>query len=152
SADLSDVPPDEVLELARPDRARVAVAADADRAQRVVGLQRAGPQRGHAPVEAVEAVGLTEEVRRRLARAADAGELDHVLRAEAELVADLDDLVGDRVVAAALAQRRGRGGVVGLRQADEVKLLDPVHQSALPLRWASTCRCTQSAVSGMPSM
>src|SRR5690606_37751707 len=92
------VAPDHVLELSHADRAGVAVTADADGAHGVVGLERSGAQRWHAAVEAVETVRLTEEVGGGLARAADAGELDDLLRLEVELVRYLHQLAGDRVV------------------------------------------------------
>src|SRR5262249_33148811 len=93
-------------ELADADRARVAVAAHADRDELVVREHRAGADRRHAPVDRVEAVRAAEEVRRALARAADARQLDHLLRIDAHLVKRVDDALADRVVAAARAQRR----------------------------------------------
>ena len=101
-----------VLELAEADAAGIAVAADADRLQRVVGQQRAGGHRGHAAVQAVEAVRLVQEVGGRLAGAADAAQLDDLRRLDREVIGDGDDARGDRVVAAALAERRGAALVV----------------------------------------
>ena len=49
---------------------------------------------------------LLDEVGRRLARAADAGELGDLVRRDAVLEEALDEGVGDRVVAAAGAERR----------------------------------------------
>ena len=46
--------------------------------------------------------------------------LTTAMRVEAQLVGHRDDLAGDRVVTAALAQRGGRTFVVGLFQADEI--------------------------------
>ena len=69
----------QVHELADADRAGVAVAADADRDQLAVGEHRAGADRRHPAVHGVEAVRRAEEVRRALARAADARQLDDAL-------------------------------------------------------------------------
>ena len=96
----------QVHELADADRAGVAVAADADRDQLVVGEHRAGADRRHAAVHGVEAVRAAEEIRRALARAADARQLDDLLGIDAHLVEGVDDALGDRVMAAAGAQRR----------------------------------------------
>ena len=96
----------QVHELADADRAGVAVAADADGDQLLVGQHRAGADRRHAAVDGVEAVRAAEEVRRALARAADARQLDDLLGIDAHLVERVDDALGDRVVAAAGAQRR----------------------------------------------
>ncbi len=102
-----DVAADDVLELPHADAGRVAVTGEADALQPVVAEQRAGGDRGHAPMQAVETERAVQEVGRRLARAADAAELDDILRHDVHLVQGADDLVGDRVVAAALAQRGG---------------------------------------------
>src|SRR5881394_2264659 len=48
-----------------------------------VGEHRAGADRRHAAVDRVEAVRAAEEVRRALARAADARQLDDALRVDA---------------------------------------------------------------------
>src|SRR5690606_17575724 len=156
--DHAHVAPEHVLELAEADGAGVAVAADADGAHAVVGLQRAGAERGHAAVQRVEAVRLAQEVGGRLAGAADARELDDVLRLQVQLVRHLDQLGGHGVVAAPLAERGGGGGVVGLGEADEVELRSAVHAQAPSMRRrASSGRngmrrsSTQAAVSGMPS-
>ena len=69
-----------------------------------VAEQRAGRQRGHAAVQAVEAKGAVQEIGRALAGAADAAEFDHVFGHDIQLVAGRDDLAGDRIVSAALAQ------------------------------------------------
>ena len=74
-----DVPPAGVLELAHADVGRVAVAADADAHQLLVGQQGPGGHRGHPAVQGVEAVAVLQEIRRGLARAADAAELDRVI-------------------------------------------------------------------------
>ena len=69
-----------VTELAEADRQRIAVARDADVDQVAVGGVGAGHERRHAPVDAVEPVRLAQEVGRRLRRAADAGQLGHLVR------------------------------------------------------------------------
>ena len=63
----------------------IAVAADADHRQVVVGDDRAGRDRGHAPVHAVEAVAPAQEVGGRLAAAADAAHLDDLGLVQAQL-------------------------------------------------------------------
>src|SRR3989442_363926 len=73
-----------------------------------------------SPENGVEAVRVGEEIGGRLARAADARELGHAMGLEARLVGGLDDPRGDRVVAAARAQRGLRAVVVGPREADAV--------------------------------
>src|SRR5262249_12108805 len=67
-----------------------------------------------------EAVGIAEEIGRRLRRAADAGELGHPVRLDVELEAGLDDRARDRVVAAPGAQRRYRALVVAVGIAERV--------------------------------
>src|SRR6266576_2852632 len=84
----------------------IAVAADANRDQLLVGEHRAGADRRHAAVHCVETVRSAEEVRRALARAADARQLDDLPRIDAHLVEGVDDALGNRVMAAAGAERR----------------------------------------------
>ena len=96
-----------VLELAQADVRRVAVAADADAHQLAIGHHRAGRHRGHPAVQRVEAVAVLEEVGRRLARTADAAELHGRVRVDPDRLARLDQVAGDAVVAAPLAERRG---------------------------------------------
>src|SRR5262249_22613616 len=93
-------------ELADPDRAGVAVAADADGDELLVRQHRAGPDRRHAAVDGVEAVRAAEEVRRALAGAADARQLHDLAGIDAHLVERVDDALGNRVMAAAGAERR----------------------------------------------
>ncbi len=107
-------------ELANPDRGGVAVARDADVDQVAVGEVGAGQDRRHAPVHRVEAVRVAEEIGRRLRRAADAGDLRDPMRLDRQLEARLDDRRGDRIVAAAGAQRRHRAFVVAMRVAERV--------------------------------
>ena len=114
-----DVAPDHVAVLAEADARRVAVAADAEHEQLAIGELRAGRGRGHAPVQSVEAVRLLDEVRRRLRGAADAAHLRELVRLDAVLVERLDQMVGDRVVAAAGAERRRKPFVDFAREADE---------------------------------
>ncbi len=84
--------------------------------------QRAGGDRRHAAVHAVEAVRAAHEVGRALGGAADAGELHHALGLDAHLVEGVDDALGDGVVAAAGAERGLAAAVVEDRQADAVGL------------------------------
>ena len=72
----------------------------------LLASMRAGRHRRHAPVHGVEAVRLVQEIRRALARAADARELDDALRVDAHLEERVDDALGDRVVPAPGAERR----------------------------------------------
>src|SRR5690606_17522927 len=103
--DHRDVAADQVLELAQADAPGVAIAADADRDQVPVNGRYAGGDRGHAPVQAVEAVRAAQEVGGRLAGAADTAQLDDPVWVDGQLIGDGNDLIGDRVVPAALAQR-----------------------------------------------
>ena len=107
-------------ELAEADRGGVAVARDAQIDQVAVGEIGAGQHRRHAAVDAVEAVALAEEIGRRLRRAADPRQLGDAVRREVELEAGLDDRRGDRVVAAAGAERRDRALVVAVGEAELV--------------------------------
>jgi hypothetical protein len=115
-----EVAAQDVAVLADADRGGVAVAADTNDLQTGIAELRPGRQRRHAAVHRVEAHGLGEEVGRRLAGAADAGRLHHVVGVDAHLVVRADDVARDRVVAAADAERRRQAAVVGLAQADAV--------------------------------
>ncbi len=53
-----------VLELAQPDAAGIAITADANRNQLVVGGGSPGRNRGHTPVQRVEAVRAIQEIGR----------------------------------------------------------------------------------------
>src|SRR5207248_7807349 len=84
---------------------------------------------GHAAVHGVEAVRLPEEVVRGLGAATDAGELRHLVRLDGKAEEGLDQRGGDRVVAAAGAERADLALVVApgeaelvLRQARVVEL------------------------------
>ncbi len=54
----------QVLELAHANAGAVAIARDADALQGQVAEQGAGSQRGHAPMQAVEAKGAVQEISR----------------------------------------------------------------------------------------
>src|SRR5262249_57091920 len=110
---------------------------------------------------------VAEEVGRRLRRAADAGDLRHLVWLDRELEAGLDDRRGDRIVAAAGAQRRDRALVVAvgvaervLRQARVVELglgdisHDTTLRSGVALSVSSLsliARAMKRAVIGVPS-
>ena len=99
---------------------RVAVARDADVGEIAVGGVRAHRDRRHAAVHGIEAVPAADEIRGGLRRAADARQLHHVLRLDVETPGGLDDGGGDRVVAAAGAQRRQPAFVVAAREAERI--------------------------------
>ena len=89
--------------LAHSDAGRIAIAADAKCLQLVVGHQGAGADRGHAPMQGIKPMGHPQKIGRRLARAANAAQLDYFVRANIKIVGHLDDLAGNRIVPAALA-------------------------------------------------
>ena len=93
-------------ELSDANRAGIAVAADADGNQLPVGQQCPGSNRRHAAMHGVEAVRSAQEVRRALARAADARQLDDLAGVDPHLIEGVDDAFRDRVMAAAGAERR----------------------------------------------
>ena len=103
-----------------PIEAEVAVARYAEIDQVAVGEIGAGEDRGHATVHRVEAVRRIKEIVRRLRRAADAGNLRHAMRLDRELEAGFNDRGGDRVVAAARAERRDFAFVVAAGVAEAV--------------------------------
>ena len=115
-----DAAPQAMRELAEPDRGAVAVAGNAEINQIAVGEIGAGQHRRHAAVHRVEAVRIAEEIGRRLRRAADAGNLGHPMRLDRQFEAGLDDRGGDRIVAAAGAQRRDRALIVAVGIAELV--------------------------------
>src|SRR5262249_61380370 len=104
---------------------------------------------------------------RGLRRAADAGELRHPVRRDVELEAGLDDGAGDRIVAAARAQRRDRALVVAVGVAElvlrqrrmvEFRLGQIGHDITLrsgvifsASRWSPMARAMKRAVIGVPS-
>ncbi len=69
-----------MLELTHADVCRVAVAADPDVSQAAGWPSRAGGHRRHPAVQCVEAVAVLQEIRGRLARAADPTELDGLVQ------------------------------------------------------------------------
>src|SRR4029077_5277859 len=93
-------------DLADADRARIAVAADANRDQLVVREHGAGADRRHPAVDGVEPMRAAQKIRGALARAADPGQLDHLAGVDAHLVERFDDALRDRVVPAPGAKRR----------------------------------------------
>src|SRR5262249_60950831 len=159
--------PQRVRELPQPDRGRIAVARYPEIDEVVVGEVRPGENRGHAAVHGIEAVRAAEEVGRRLRRAADAGELGDAVRRDVELEAGLDQGGGDRIVAAAGAQRRYRALVVAPRKAEcvgrqrrmvEFGLDDLGHDTTLrsgvtfsAWRWPAIAAALKRAVMGGPA-
>src|SRR5205807_4258348 len=77
--------------------------------------------RWHASVDAVQAVGLLDEVRGRLRGAADAAHLGKHVGIDSQLVEGLDQVVGDRVVTTPSAQRGGCALVGVAREPDTVQ-------------------------------
>ena len=105
-----DVAPRGVRDVAAADREAVAVAADHDHGQPVVGHLDAGRHRQSAAVQAVKAVRVHEE--REARGAADAGDDHRVLGRDAELVHRAGHAFGHAEVAAARAPgRQGLGAV-----------------------------------------
>ena len=121
--DHRQIAPHQVHELPDADCAGIAVAADADGRHGLVGQQRAGGHRRHPAVHGVEPVRLAQEIRRALARTADARQLQHLLGIDAQVEAGLDDALRDRVVPAARAQRRLAAAVLRHVEADAIELL-----------------------------
>src|SRR5262249_42531596 len=121
--DHREVAPNQVHELSDADGGGVAIAGHADAEHSVVGEERAGRDGGHASVDAVEAVREAEEVGRRLRRAADAGELRDVKRADAHIVEALYDALGDGVVSASGAESGLAAFIVDDLEAETIGLL-----------------------------
>src|SRR3982074_461023 len=71
-------------------------------------------------MDRIEAVRIAEEIIRSLRRAADAGNLGDTVRLDRKLVTGLDDRCGDRVMAAAGAQRRDFALVIAVGVAEFV--------------------------------
>src|SRR5690349_21235453 len=63
-----------------------------------------------------------EKVGRRLARAANTADLDDLAGLKRKIIGGRDDLGGDRVMSAALAQRRLAAAILLLRQPDSVDI------------------------------
>ena len=118
-------------ELAEADRGGIAIAGDPEIDQVAIGEIGAGQHRGHAPVHAVKAVRLAEEISRRLRRTADAGQFGNAMRRQRQLEAGLDDGGADRIMATAGAQCRHRALVVAMGVAQRVGWQFRVMQSRL---------------------
>src|SRR5215212_4939454 len=86
----------------------------------MVAEQSAGGNGGHASVQTVESKRAVQEVGRAFARAADAAELDDLFRHDVQFIHCADDLVRDRVVSAALAERGRVSAVIIFRKAGKV--------------------------------
>src|SRR6185437_431377 len=115
-----EIAADGVTELTEADRQGIAVPRDADVSEAPVGGVRPGRDGRHAAMDGVEAVAAADEVGRRLRGAADAGQLDQVLRLERLPPAGLHDGGGDGVVAAARAEGGEGPLVVAADQAELV--------------------------------
>src|SRR5262245_17262093 len=85
-------------------------------------------------MDRVKPVRRTQEVRRALARAADARELDDLRGVDAQLEKRVDDALGDGVVAATGAQRRLAAAVRNWLEPDSIEFL------ARRCRWLCWCR------------
>src|SRR5690606_34254168 len=135
--DVADVQvaADRVAHLPEADGERVAVSRDADVDEAAVRRVGAGRNGGHAAVYRVEAVGLAEEVRGRLGRAADAAELRGPVRLDVQLEERLYDRCGDGVVPTARAERGHRALVVAAREPELVG-----GQAGVPDRWLGNGR------------
>ena len=119
-----NVPADQVTVLPQADAGRVAVAADAEHEKLSIGELRPRRRRRHAPVQAVETVSLLDEVGRRLGRTPDAAHLGQQMRLHAVIEQRLNEMIRDRVVAAARAER-GREPLVHVaRESYEVDVRD----------------------------
>ena len=114
------VAPDRVHHLSQADGQRVAVAGNAHIGEIAIRGVGAARNRGHAPMDRVEAVRAADEIGRGLGRAADAGQLHQLFRAHVEPPARLDDRGGDRVVAATRAQGRHAALVLAPGHAERV--------------------------------
>src|SRR5262249_21234311 len=79
-------------------------------------------RRRHAAVQAVKSMRLLDEIGRRFRRAADAAHLGKLVRLDAIVVQRLDNVIGNRVVAAAGAQRRRKSFINFASQSDDVEI------------------------------
>src|SRR5262249_6802800 len=116
-------------------------AADADGNQLLVRQHRARAHRRHAAVDGVEAVRRAQEVRRALARAADARELHDLLRIDAHLEERVDDAFRDGVMSASRAQRRLAALVSDVLEPDAIEFSSHDYSPpVMPPRPTSTVR------------
>src|SRR5262249_41279018 len=142
------VAPHQVDELPDADRARVAVAADADGDELLVRQHRARADRGHAPMDGVEPVRGAEEICRAFAGAADPRELDDLLAVDAHLEERVDDALRDRVVATARAERRLAALVRDVLEPDSIQFTGHRYSPpVMPPSPASTARTSFLATS-----
>src|SRR5690606_38739538 len=113
-------------------------------------------QRGHAPVLTVEAKGTVQEVGGAFAGAADPGELNQIFGDDIQLVTGGNNLAGNGVVTAALAERARVAAVIGFAQASQIKVQPGSCCCLVRHDWfASFSRIdvrTRLAVSGRPSV
>ena len=102
--DHRQIAPHEVDELTHADGGGIAIAAYAQGKKSPIRQHRAGGDRRHAPVHAVEAVSAAQKIGRRFRRASDAAHLDDSLGLDAHLKHGVNDPLGNNVVAATGAQ------------------------------------------------
>ena len=110
-----------MFELSHADAGRVAVTGKPDTTQAGIAKQRAGCHGRHTSMQAIETEGTIQEICGTLARAANAAEFDHIFRNDVGFIAGSDDLVGNRVVSAALAQRAGVATIIRFFKAGQVE-------------------------------
>ena len=79
----------------------------------VIAEHGAGRDRGHAPMQTVEAKRVPQEISGALAGTADTAEFDDRFRSDIQLVASCDDLAGNGIMSAALAKRRRPALIIG---------------------------------------
>ena len=115
-----DAAPDRMRELAEADRGRVAVAGNAEVDQIAVGEIGAGQHRWHAAMDRIEAMRIAEEIVGRFRGAADARNLGDAMRLDRKFETGLDDRGGNRIVAAAGAQRGNLALVIAVGEAEIV--------------------------------
>src|SRR5262249_8659777 len=121
---------------------------DADRDQLLVCQHRTGADRRHPAMDGVESMRRAEEIGRALAGASDARELDHLLRIDAHLEERVDDALGDRVMAAAGAQRGLAAFVSDVLEPDSIQFAGHRYSPpVMPLRPASATRTSFFATS-----
>ena len=118
--DDRQIAPHQVHKLPDPNGGSIPVTADSQRDQPMVRQHRPSSHRRHAPMHSVKAVRAVHEISRALGRTSDAARLDHMLRLHSHLIHRVNDALGNRIVAAAGAQRRPSAPVVNHRQADAI--------------------------------